>query len=308
MAKKFGEIQVGTEFATYCLCKQTNVGTTSNHKAYINMTLFDGQTEILGKKWDHEGPIPPNGSALAIKGQMVTYNGKLQIAINQWRPAKAEECSPSDFLPHYEGDTDGLFAEIWSEVEKISDRGLQSVVCSILTNNKDAFITAPAASGHHHAYIGGLVQHTSGVCKLALQIAQLRPDYIDYDLLRAGGILHDIGKIISYSWENTIDYSDDGRFLDHIVLGIEVVKKQADEAGVPWEMTRKLLHIIASHHQKLDWGSPVEPVLKEAFIISQADQLDASLQKIDIGLKTASENGQEWADIKDFKWQFKTPL
>jgi 3'-5' exoribonuclease len=297
---KFKEVRTGGEFIGFLVVREVSAGTTRNGTAFLNLKLYDGQSELPGKIWDHEGNSPKSSSVIKVQGLMGEYNGTPQITVSRWRQAEEKEYSIQDFLPSYQGDVKPLFEKIYTTAQSIKDSILKAVVINLLDTYKSSFTTSPAAVSYHHAYIGGLVEHTQSVLHLALNIAQNSPEYIDTDLIIAGAILHDIGKIHAYKWESSIEMTDDGRFLDHIVLGIVMVQEESKRVGLSWETTRKLLHVVSSHHGRLEWGSPVEPVLKEAMIVHHADLIDTTMNKVDIGFES-DQSDESWVRLKTFK-------
>jgi 3'-5' exoribonuclease len=141
----------------------------------------------------------------------------------------------------------------------------------------EAFQTAPAAKGFHHSYIGGLLEHTLSVTRLIDHAARHYGD-VDRDLLITGGILHDIGKIDEFSYRKMIDYTDEGRLIGHIVMGLEMVDKKIDEIeDFPEGLALELRHILLSHHGVLEYGSPKRPKTVEALIVNYMDDLDAKV-------------------------------
>lgn len=299
---KIKEFKNGETFIGFLVIRQSNVATTKQGKKYVDLKCFDGETEITGKIWDHEGQPPLINEVSKVKAIIGEYNGEAQLTVQNWRQAKEEEYSPAEFLPVYQGDRDDLFCKLLMEQDQIIDPFLKSLVLSVLKTWEDVVKDAPAAIGHHHAYIGGLLEHTYSTLQIALGIAKNSPEYVDMDVIRAGAILHDIGKIESYNWKgNSIEMSDDGQFLDHIILGILMVQEKAKELNISWGITRKLMHIIASHHGKLEWGSPVEPATKEAIIIHHADLADSTVNKVNREIQTGIEIGKDWVWPKGFK-------
>ena len=164
-----------------------------------------------------------------------------------------------------------------------------TIECKGLYKN---FRDAPAAKYHHHAYIHGLLEHTVGVTNKALSMAD---EATDKDLLITGALLHDIGKTREYDWSGcTITRTNRGKLLGHIVMGCLMIEEvDSRTETTPLEKSIKLLHLIASHHGKKEWGSPVEPMTKEAIILHQADMLDYQMHVIDKARNEAAEDA-EW--------------
>ncbi|HHY59264.1 MAG TPA: CRISPR-associated endonuclease Cas3'', partial [Clostridia bacterium] len=175
--------------------------------------------------------------------------------------------------------------EMWEELQQkiagIANPHLQSLVRQIFGDETlaEQFRRAPAAKAHHQAYLGGLLEHTLNVVKLAEQIAAAY-EGVDRDLLLTGALLHDIGKIYEYRYDVFIDYTDAGRLLGHIVIGAGLVQERLrDLPDFPETLKLKVLHMIVSHHGRYEWQSPKRPKFLEAAILHQADYLDAEVDK-----------------------------
>jgi 3'-5' exoribonuclease len=172
-----------------------------------------------------------------------------------------------------------MLASLRELLNSIRDPHLQALVGRFLSDR--AFLaklkTAPAAKNFHHCYTGGLLEHTLSVCEMAAAVLTHYPE-LDRDLLLAGAFLHDVGKIRELKQEHQIDYTDEGRLVGHIVLGIEmVVEKQAKLKTFPPELTLRLKHLIISHHGQFEFGSPKRPKFLEAFALHLIDDLDAKM-------------------------------
>jgi 3'-5' exoribonuclease len=154
-----------------------------------------------------------------------------------------------------------------------------SLVATLLLNDEflPRFANSPAARGMHHAYIGGLLEHTLSMAAIATTLAQHYP-HVNKDLLISGTLLHDMGKAIEYTMEESFEYSEDGRLVGHIVRAIVMVEKAAAELDFPENDLRHLIHLIASHHGTREWGSPVVPKTIEAILLHQLDLLDSRVQ------------------------------
>lgn len=269
------------QFIGFCVVRKANLALTKTNKQYANLRVYDGSEEITGRIWDFTGPLPEENSVVKIKGIMGEFNGANQITISNWRPAKKDEYDPAEFLPAYKGDKNALFNVLATYVNEIQNPNLKAMVDSIVYSYMSGYYDAPAAKTHHHAYLGGLLEHTCSVVKIAKFLYEQHPEGADLDIILAGAILHDLGKIEAYSWEGcSIDMSSKGKLVDHIPLGIMMLQPFLQQNEIPQEMQESLLHIIVSHHGYKEWGSPVEPATKEAMIVHLADLADGKLKKI----------------------------
>lgn len=171
-------------------------------------------------------------------------------------------------------DIDLLQRRLIDYIDKINNKQLKMFVAKVLTNNLSKFIIWPAAVSVHHNIKSGLLLHTVNVCRIAMQISE---DYslIDKDLVIAGALLHDIGKIREYTEDGKV--SHEGMFRDHITLGQEIILSNITDDSLDEDTVNQLIHIILSHHGKLEWGSTKIPSTKEAFVVHIADYIDTQM-------------------------------
>lgn len=266
------------KFVGFCVVRKASIAKTTAGKPYANLQVYDGTEQIMGRIWDYEGPLPEENTVVKVDGTISEYNGSPQITINRWRPAEDGEYSPSEFLPAYQGDRDILVNELLQQInDQIKLSSLRTLVHELVMVFKQEYYNAPAAVTYHHNYLGGLLEHTVSVTKLAIFLADNQKQPINRDLVVAGAILHDIGKIQAYNWSGcAIELSSDGIMLDHIPLGLMMLKPYTDKY-LTGEVAQQLFHILVSHHGTKEWGSSVEPKTQEALIVHLADLVDARL-------------------------------
>lgn len=253
---------------------------TKDGRPYLLGTLRDNTGQIAFVYWD----IPPyaeswvaTGSAVLITGRAVRYKDALQITItdmNQNREPTLADLLPASRRPRAE-----MLDELTEQIAGLGEPW-QTLVSHLLL--EDAFLTgfadAPAARNMHHAYIGGLLEHTLSMAKQANFLANHYP-FVNRDLLLAGTLLHDMGKVIEYDISKSFSFSEDGRLVGHITRAVVMVEKAAAELGnFPEDDLRHLVHLIASHHGTQEWGSPVVPKTLEAILLHQIDLLDSRVQ------------------------------
>ncbi len=168
------------------------------------------------------------------------------------------------------------------------------------------FVESPAAQTYHHAYVGGLLEHTVAVATACSGLASLYPD-VDRDLLVTGALMHDIGKVDELSLGASIEYTDEGRLLGHVVLGERRLRTavEAMRARVPDQIMTKLSHIMISHHGELEWGSPKRPCTLEALVLHHADNMDAKTAGFIEAAQAASRVEEPWTDAMNL---FQRPL
>lgn len=261
---------------------------------YLSLELGDKTGSISARLWDAKDIILKEEEVVFIEGRVEAYNNTLQIIINSLR--KEDNYSKEDYLPRGKGDTESLLAQVEHVIQAIKNPFLQKLLHSFFDD--PSFVTcfkeAPAARSIHHAYLGGLLEHTFEVVSICQRVAQLYPQ-IDADLLLSGAILHDLGKLQELKYSLAMDYSDDGRLLGHIVMGDQMVcQKIAEIDSFPDQLGLKLRHMILSHHGEYEWGSPKRPKTIEACVLHYADLLDGRVNEF---LQIIEKNqDKHWTD------------
>ncbi|MFQ5803076.1 MAG: 3'-5' exoribonuclease YhaM family protein [Candidatus Methylomirabilales bacterium] len=255
---------------------------------FVTLLLADQTGELPAVMWEDlegVGERIREGDLVKVQGVLGRYQGEMQLTIHRLRLALEGEAALEDFLPTTEADVTSLLAFIQETVCTFTDQPLKQLLSQILEGEgfREAFVAAPAAKGLHHAYLGGLLEHTVSVVKLCEIIAAHYGEGVDRDLLLASAILHDVGKIFELTWDRGFDYSDAGRLLGHITQGVLLVEEQIQEIpDFPPRVRMELLHNILSHHGQYEWGSPRRPKTLEALILHAVENLDG---KVNLFLK-----------------------
>lgn len=277
------------------LVKTKSTGQTRQGKPFLTLTLADKTGRVEARVWDNVEGISnlfSEGDLVAISGQCSTYRNQMQIQIQELKRIEGAFDS-AVFLEAATRDTSQMLSELKDLAARIQNRHLRALVASFLTDHNfiSRFKKAPAAKIFHHSYLGGLLEHTLSVSQMAAMTAGHYPE-LDGDLLLAGSILHDIGKIDELTFERTIDYSDQGRLLGHIVLGVMMLEEKLNHIkDFPPELAMRLKHMILSHHGEFDFGSPKRPKFLEAFALHLIDDLDAKINGLSRLLKEDTQEG-----------------
>lgn len=252
---------------------------------YLLVTLADRSGRIKGVMWDGvdlvDGDIAA-GDLVRVKGSISEYKGNLQLVLRELLPCAPELMNPADFLPATARDVEQMFAGIRNLTASMTNAHLRLLFDRYWEDAAfvDGFKRAPAAKRMHHAYIGGLLEHTLSMAKLADRIAG-HYDGIDRDLLLAGVILHDAGKTREFFYDSRIDYSDEGRLVSHIVISVEMLnEKLRGLPDFPPTLAVLLKHMIISHHGEREFGSPEPPKTIEAVLLHYIDEIDAKVTGI----------------------------
>jgi len=218
-----------------------------------------------------------------IKGEVADYRGQLEISISEKNGGSLARLAEGGYdiseLVRTLENIDGMKGELTLLKDSITEPNLRKLLDSFFNDGEfmEDFAASPASIQLHSAAVGGLLHHTLNVARLCLKAAELHPD-LDRDLVLAGALLHDIGKVQSFKVTSNISQTTDGNLLGHIILGDqELTARIAKAEGFPNDLTMKLRHILLAHHGKKDWGSPVEPMLPEALVVHESDDLDAKL-------------------------------
>jgi len=301
-------LRVGLRLKETYLVNAKDLRTAKNGKPYMRLKLADRDGQVVCMVWDDVESLASGfegGDVVWIEGRVTEFDGQLQIEAAQIRRVEDHLIDPSDFLPRTYRDVDELKGFLAFHIESVYDSDLRRLLDAFFGDPEflEMFVTAPAAKQNHHAYLGGLLEHTVSVAALSDHIAQ-QYARINRDLLITAGLLHDIGKVEELTYGTTIDFSSAGRFLGHTVLGLNMVAERARGLeGFPEDKLHLVLHCLASHHGELEWGSPKRPKTIEALILHHVDNLDAKVKgflEIVEGSRTAP-----WTDLRNL---FRRPL
>ena len=256
-------------------------------KNFLNVTLSDKTGKIKGVIWDNVEKINSDtvsGNFVHVKANVSEYRDTLQVVIKTMTVCPAESVDLSDFLPATSLNVDDLFERLVKKTDTLQNDHLKKLF-RVFWEDKDFvrdFKKAPAAKNMHHAYLGGLLVHTVSMVFLADKIAEhYRGGSIDRDLLIAGAILHDIGKLREFEYLYKIDYTDEGRLLSHIVIGLKMIDEKLDKLqNFPKELEILLKHLVVSHHGSREFGSPEVPKTIEAILLNYVDEIDSKVNGI----------------------------
>src|SRR6056297_1414825 len=251
---------------------------------YISVVLSDKTGTVKGVIWDNVEELtekPAAGDFVGIRGNVSEYRGALQVVIQSMASMAAADVDAADFLPATSRDPSAMFEKLKSIADSMANSDLKALLAAFWSDTEfvEKFKIAPAAKKMHHAYLGGLLEHTLSLALLAERIAD-HYSGIDRDLLLTGAILHDIGKIKEFVYDRRIDYSDEGRLINHIVIGVEMLQEKIDAIDAFPEKTAMLLkHMIVSHHGNREYGSPEPPKTLEAVMLNYLDEIDAKMNR-----------------------------
>lgn len=266
---------------------------------YIKLELGDSTGRIDAMIWEPDQfslAELEEGMVVKVRGQVGEYNNRRQLTINRIRLVTDDEYSLEDILAHSSQPLEERKGRVLALTEKIENSYIKSLVNSFWADEEffNQYLTAAAGKLWHHAFIGGLAEHSANVAELALRVAG-GYDYLNKDYLIFGGLFHDAGKVGTYSATTVIDYTDEGRLVGHICLADEWICRRAREIeAFPDSLLTKLRHLILAHQGELAYASPVVPMMTEAFVLYYCDELDSKLGALE--RIRERQPGEGWSD------------
>jgi len=300
MAHRFiKDFKEGEVIESLYLVRQKFFDIAKNGKPYISLELTDRTGMVNGRRWDAEKSIFDSfrvDDFVKVKGRVEIYKKYPQLNLDSLERAGDSSVDISLYVPTVDRDRDQMFKAFLSEISNIKNPYLKALLNNVFSDKKTIanFKSAPAATDFHHPYIGGLLEHTLCCIQLAKVIVSRYPG-IDEELLIAGAALHDIGKIEELSYKRSFYYTDRGRLIGHVVLGLNMVEKEIGNVpDFPDELKNLLLHIIISHHGEQEWGSPKRPMCLEAIVLHHIDNLDAKINGFKQFVSTYSDPSSRW--------------
>jgi 3'-5' exoribonuclease len=298
----------GSVFDSYFLVLLKQHRTTKSNKPYLNLILGDKTGQLEGRVWDPGDPRigkdVDQGDIVKARGSVARFDDRLQMKVDQLRKAAAGEADRTDLLPSTEYDVNDLWRQLQACVESFTDPDLKRLLTVLLGDPAlaQAYREAPAARQLHHAWLGGLLEHVVSLITLADRVAPHYP-ILHRDLLLTGVILHDIGKVQELAWDVGFEYTVEGTLLGHIQMGTALVEKTIDSLpDFPPRLKTLVLHMILSHHGKLEFGSPKLPMIPEALVLNFLDDLDAKMQAMASEFQKSAREGRAADELTGKVW------
>lgn len=286
------------------LVSSLNRAETRAGKPYLTLKVMDRTGELTARIWDNadrwQTECEP-GQVVQVQGQVQSYKGNLQLIINGVQGLGAGDIDMAAFVPAAARPVAEMAAELRELAGSVTDENLRRLLACFLDDDDFSarFYQAPAAKNMHHAYLGGLLEHTLAVMRLAAMVAEIYPS-IDRSLLLAGAMLHDIGKIEEFSYQTPpFDYSDRGRLVGHMVIGVEMVQQKiAEIEGFSVDLSDRLKHLVLSHHGRHEFGAPTLPMIHEAFVLNFLDDMDSKINYVEKLSSNLGEDGYQWSEYQ----------
>jgi 3'-5' exoribonuclease len=292
------ENQTVTTF--FCLASLSVRERKGSGGQYLALLLADKTGQMEARMWEDFAEALTNcseGCYVKVQGQVAKYQGKFQITLTRMRSAAQNEVDATDFVPSSRYDIDAMDLELRGYIAEFRHPWLQRLLLAFLDDPEigPAFRIAPAAKRLHHAWLGGLLEHVLHLVRVCRATAPLYPE-VDADLLVAGAVLHDIGKVRELSWGNRFEYTLEGQLIGHISIGQRFLSEKITEMNAaahaaaaqdggsadlfPDSLRVLLEHMLLAHHGKLEFGSPKLPMTPEALLLSTLDDLEAKFETL----------------------------
>lgn len=271
-----------TTITSFFLVSEKELRSTREGKHFLRIELSDRSGTIEARLWDNVDAFAAlfdRDDIVKVQARVESYKNKVQLAIDKLRRAEPAEVDLSDYFPHTAEDIEQLYLRLRENVTAIKNPWLNRLVSGVVEDPAilPRLKRAPAAKMMHHAFLGGLLEHIVSLCDLCRLVAQHYLE-LDLDLLLAGAILHDIGKLDELCYERAIHYTNDGQLLGHIILGLEQVTERMNGIeGFPSDCKTLVKHLLISHHGQYEFGSPKLPMFREALVLHYLDDLDSKM-------------------------------
>ena len=281
------------------LVKEKIMAMAKNGKPYMNLRFMDKSGEVDAKIWDNTDELDrlfDKNDFVRVRGKASVYLNKMQVVVAEIRRIPEEEVDLADFLPESPRSATKMRKELRVVVDSLSNQYLKALMTQFLSDDDfmNLYCKAPAAKGMHHVYLGGLLEHSLSLVKLVRAISPLY-EGINADLLITGALLHDVGKIHEMSYDRSFDYTDAGKLLGHITMGVELVSEKIHMVeDFPKELELLLKHMLLSHHGQYEFGSPKRPKTVEATILNYLDDLDSKINGIRLHIDKEAASSSRW--------------
>ncbi|MCK4620629.1 MAG: HD domain-containing protein [Desulfuromonadales bacterium] len=272
-----------------------------NGKPYMTLKLMDRSGEVEARIWDRVDQFSSyfeKDDFVQVTAKASVYLGKMQLIVQDLRRVNESAVDLADFLPVSKRDAQEMREELEALLAAVQDRHIEALLRSFFDDPEfyTGYSQAPAAKGMHHVYLGGLLEHSLAVAALAGDTAKRYPQ-VNRDLLIAGALLHDVGKVEELSYRRSFDYTDQGKLLGHIVIGVQMIEDRARNIpDFPEQLLVMLKHLLLSHHGQYEFGSPKRPKFLEAVVLSFIDDLDSKINGIQTHIDKEPNRDGNWTN------------
>ncbi|HYZ85948.1 MAG TPA: OB-fold nucleic acid binding domain-containing protein [Bryobacteraceae bacterium] len=293
------ELQPNQIITATFLVQHKDIRQKKTGEPYLSLVLGDRTGEIDAKMWDNAAEVMytfERDDFLKVRGLLQVFQNRLQLTVHKLQKQTEELIDLTDYFPTSRRNGDEMMAELFSIVRGIGNAHLRQLLLLVLEDPDVCrrLRIAPAAKSIHHAYLGGLLEHILSVCTLARVAAGHYP-FVDLDLLLAGVVLHDIGKIWELTYDRSFGYTSQGQLLGHMLIAVRMIGDKARQMeGFPPKLQSLLEHMIISHHGELEYGSPKTPLFPEALLLHHLDNMDSKMECMRAALEKDRLVEGEW--------------
>ena len=297
------QLVAGQQFEDVFLVAKKSLAETKAGKPYLALTLMDRSGEVEARIWDNAqlfAEQAEEGGYVQVQAVAKPFREQMQLGISSLKRVADHAVDLADFLPTSRRPLEEMARELETVLDAINDPPLRQLLRTIFQGETLAkFQRAPAAKKMHHAYIGGLIEHTLSIVGMARRAAAHYPQ-LDGDMLVAGALLHDLAKIEEFYFVRPpFGYTDRGRLIGHLVLGVELIRQAAAQvAEIEIEQVDRLIHMVLSHHGQYEFGSPVLPMTAEAMLLHHFDDMDAKMNFFQELQAKMQNEGWQWSDYQ----------
>ncbi|HVO18354.1 MAG TPA: HD domain-containing protein [Anaeromyxobacter sp.] len=308
------DVKEGERLKSAFLVARKATPTAKSGKTYLSVTLQDKTGELEARSFDRVeelGALFEERDHVEVEGAVGAFQGKPQLRLESVAKLDPAALDPAEFVwlpppepkkPERPGPSEAeeaLWKELVGLVDAVADPHVRELIHAFVDDEDVAsrLRRFPAAKSVHHAYPGGLLEHTVSCLKLAHRVADHFPQ-VDRDLLVAGAFFHDLGKIRELSGERSVEYTDEGRLVGHLVMTAQWIHDKARRVGASRELEQHVVHMVISHHGKLEFGSPKVPMTLEAFITHVVDELDSRVNSW-LNLMGREGGSRRWTDANN---------
>lgn len=290
------DLKIDETVVEHYLCKKKQTLKSRAGKNYLSLLLQDKTGTINAKVWELNNQIQSfeENDFIKIDGTVLSYQNEPQLNIRKIRRSEEGEYNPMDYIPSTDKNIEELYKKIVNIINSLENQYIKTLLENIYIKNnelRERFKIHSAAKSMHHSYMGGLLEHSLSICEICDFLSKHYSN-VNRDILIASALLHDVGKMFELSPFPDNDYTDDGQLLGHIIIGTELVTKEANKIeNFPHQLKSLLKHSIISHHGEYEFGSPKRPKTIEAFILHCADELDAKVKMYEDAILADNTNG-----------------
>ncbi len=281
------DFEVGQTIESQLLVTQASRGVTASSSPYLSLVLQDQTGQVEAKLWDakeEQIALLKVGTIINVKADVNRYRNNIQLKVLSIEVVPEGSIDAAYFLESAPMSKELMMEKLEGYIYNITNQDMQRIIYTLHKRYKQSFYEYPAATRNHHEYVSGLAYHVCCMLDLGKAICDLYPS-LDRSLLYSGIILHDLGKLIELSGPVLTEYTVEGRLVGHISIMQAMVKEIADSQNIQGEVVILLQHMILSHHGKLEYGSPVLPMIKEAEMLAFIDNIDARMYMMNRALE-----------------------